>query len=409
MATAASHSHKETLDGAQSPGGLGSSRPALAAQPALLAVAVRRHRFVSEVQAGLRRCGVLTRLDAAPHPATKRAKPDSSIKIVIGVSGGADSVSLLLACLAISKRRRLAAQAIQPIAAHVHHHLRESADADAQWVQNLCHTFGIELHTAHIQPGELPGNVSSNARRLRYQALANIARCVGARYVAVAHHAEDQLETMLIALCRGAGLDGLAGMPWSRPLEQTFAPNAGTTGDADALHLVRPLLAMRKRQCQEFCRVAGVQWREDPTNVDLSKRRARLRQDVLPVLEELWPQAPRRAAATAEVLDAARSALQKQLAEVFGDPQQHQWDRMAVARLEVGVIAAGLRRAAIRLCPCIADELNHRHLQRVAQAIVSPERRPRIFNWPGGLTVSITAKRVMLQPGPASPPVDHHA
>ncbi|MDY7110484.1 MAG: tRNA lysidine(34) synthetase TilS, partial [Planctomycetota bacterium] len=163
---------------------------------AALPVAARRHRLVAELDRRLRR---------GDHPAGGR--------LVIGVSGGADSVALLLACLALS-RRRTAETAFHPIAAHVHHHLRgESADADAAFVADLCTRFDIPLHVEHVRPGSMPGNIAENARELRYEALKRIAQETGSAAVAVAHHADDQFETMLIALCRGAGVEGLAGMP----------------------------------------------------------------------------------------------------------------------------------------------------------------------------------------------------
>jgi tRNA(Ile)-lysidine synthase len=119
--------------------------------------------------------------------------------------------------------------------------------------------------------------------------MASVAAKIGARHVLVAHHADDQLETMLMAMCRGAGPRGMAGMRPSRALGE--------------LALIRPLLYVRKSDCLEMCRRAGIQWREDASNTDVSRRRARLRRDVMPVLEELWPGAARRAARNARLLE----------------------------------------------------------------------------------------------------------
>jgi tRNA(Ile)-lysidine synthase len=134
----------------------------------------------------------------------------------------------------------------------------------------------------------LKGNVAANARRLRYKALAEVTGELGARHVAVAHHAEDQLETMLMAMCRGAGARGLAAMRSARRMN-------GVT-------IVRPLLGVLKRDCEDMCRCAEVAWREDASNRDATRRRARLRRDVTPILEELWPGAARRAAACAKII-----------------------------------------------------------------------------------------------------------
>lgn len=210
-------------------------------------------------------------------------------RVVVGVSGGPDSVALLLACIALRRRSRRLSMPFVPVVVHVHHHLREEADADAQWVANLCDRLGIECHVEHVHPGRSTGNTYARARTMRYGAMARVAEAVGATHVLVAHHSEDQLETMLMAMCRGAGPRGMAGMRMSRALGQ--------------LKLLRPFLHVRKRDCEEMCRKAGISWREDASNRDVSKRRARLRRDVLPVLEELWPGAAKRAARNAVLLE----------------------------------------------------------------------------------------------------------
>jgi tRNA(Ile)-lysidine synthase len=249
---------------------------------AALPVAARRHPLVREVDRQLALCG-LTNADIAASP----TRP-----VVLGVSGGADSVALLLACVALQRRKRRLSAAFQPVAVHVHHHLRAEADDDAEWVQALCMRLRVECHIEHVRPGELKGNGEANARRLRYAALARVAADVGAQHVLTAHHANDQLETMLMAMCRGAGPRGMAGMRMARPM--------GT------VTLARPLLRVGKRECEEMCRTAGIEWREDATNRDVSRRRARLRREVLPVLEELWPGAAKRASRNARLLERAQ-------------------------------------------------------------------------------------------------------
>jgi tRNA(Ile)-lysidine synthase len=251
-----------------------------------LLLSVRRHPLVREVDRQLAHCGLTNdEVKATPLP------------LVIGVSGGPDSVALLLGCLALHRRKKRDSAPLAIIVAHVNHHLRESADADERWVVELCHCLSVPVHVEHVRPSALKGNVCANARRLRYQALVEVAKRVGAEHVAVAHHAEDQLETMLMALCRGAGPRGLTGMRPTRRIE--------------GITLVRPLLHVRKRDCEDLCSKAGIVWRDDPSNVDVTRRRARLRRDVTPVLEELWPGAARRAAACARMLALASDALER--------------------------------------------------------------------------------------------------
>jgi tRNA(Ile)-lysidine synthetase-like protein len=333
-------------------------------------IAVRRHWLVGEIERRLRIRGGVS----------------AGAKLAVGVSGGADSTALLLGCAALRERGRAetpGTPSVRPLAVHVHHHLRPSDDDDAAFVTELCGRYELELRVEHIRPGSMAGNLAANARRLRYRALQRAARGWGARFVAVAHHGDDQLETMLMALCRGAGLDGLAGMRPVRPLE-------------DGVMLVRPLLWARRADCESLCRAAGVQWRRDPSNEDLGQRRARLRRDVLPVLEALWPEAPKRAAGMADAVAAARAALADELQRTFGGADTRSWDRTALAGLPVAVICAGLRRAALRAVPDCADEIGQAHLLPAADAIRDTDRRPRTFEWPRGLKVIVTARAVEL-------------
>ncbi len=308
--------------------------------------------------------------------------------LAIGVSGGPDSVALLLATAVLARR---VDAVVSPVVVHVNHHLREAAPEDEAFVVELCRRFGLDMHVRHVYPAGRPGNLQANARSLRYEALAASARSAGAAFVAVAHHADDQLETMLMALGRGAGLDGLSGMRWARPV-------------GDGITLVRPLLAVRKADCEDLCRAAGISWRVDPSNTDPSTVRGRLRRDVVDVLESLWPDAATRATGTADIVAAARELLEAQLHRVFGAPAVRQWDRDALRALSPVVIAAGLRRAAVEADPAVTDELGQSVLGVVAEAIADAVRRPRRFDWPGNLKVVVTAGEVRLEDGPGQPP-----
>jgi tRNA(Ile)-lysidine synthase len=299
--------------------------------------------------------------------------------IVIGVSGGADSVALLLAAVVLRDRGGPGV-----VAVHVHHHLRgDDADEDAAFVTRLGAEHGVELHVEHVEPGRLTGNVAANARTLRYAALATVARRVAAPVVAVAHHADDQLETILMALCRGAGLDGLSGMAWRTPLD----------GD---LVLVRPMLDVASDACAGLCTAAGVAWRQDPSNDDPDATRTRLRRDVVPVLQTLWPDVSTRAAGTGEMLAAARDALAERLDDLFGPPARRHWPRTAFRDVSPAVVAAGLRRAALDAAPEAADAIGQRVLRPAADLITGDDRRPKRFDWPGGLRLRITAREVVL-------------
>jgi len=191
--------------------------------------AARRHPLAAEVRRRLVRYAGVT----------------GSARIVVGVSGGPDSIALLLTLLTIREQRASDVHPL-PIVAHVNHHLRDDADDDADCVRSLADRFGVPFALRDIHPASEGENLAAAARTLRYAALADIAREHEAQIVAGAHHGEDQLESMLMALCRGSGLDGITAMAWSRPMHD----------DNSGVRLIRPLLASRKHDCESLCAAA---------------------------------------------------------------------------------------------------------------------------------------------------------
>lgn len=177
--------------------------------------------------------------------------------LVVGCSGGADSLALLA----------LAAGSLRPVAVYVDHGLRPGPEreADVSAVRDAAERLGTDLEVvaAPVAPGP---NLEARARDARYAALESVRRARDATAVAVGHTADDQAETVLLALLRGAGISGLAGMP----------PRRG--------HLVRPLLGLRRRDTEAICTAAGLRWVDDRTNHDLHLRRNRIRHRVLPEL-----------------------------------------------------------------------------------------------------------------------------
>ena len=176
--------------------------------------------------------------------------------IVAGVSGGPDSVALALLLSRVAK-----GAAARLVLAHVNHALRPTAWQDEAVVLAV----GTALH-ARVRTVSLPagGSAEERLRDERYAALAAIARDEGAARVFTAHHAEDQTETVLLALFRGTGPDGLSGMARSRPL-------------ADGVTLERPLLEIEPRTLRECCALAHMPYALDPTNGDRALRRNAVR------------------------------------------------------------------------------------------------------------------------------------
>jgi tRNA(Ile)-lysidine synthase len=190
------------------------------------------------------------------------------LPLAVALSGGADSSALLLACM-----RRWPSQVH---ALHVHHGLQAAADDFERHCANLCAQLGAPLRTRRVDArpanGESP---EAAARRARYAALAALAREQGIADIALAHQADDQAETLLIALARGAGLAGLAAMP-------ALALREG-------LRYHRPLLAVTGAEIRAWLRTQGVTWIEDPSNSDTRFIRNRIRARLLPAVEAAFP------------------------------------------------------------------------------------------------------------------------
>lgn len=338
-----------------------------------LPIAAKRHPLVAEVRRRLTRYVDVT---GSPH-------------IIVAVSGGPDSVALLLAMLAMREQESAEIRP-QPIIAHVNHHLRDDADEDAAFVRVLGKRFGVLTAVRDVHPRDAGGNLSATSREMRYAALADAAREHDAGYVAVAHHAEDQFETMLMALCRGTGLDGIRAMAWSRPLVE----------HDERILLVRPLLGSRKAECESLCTAAGIGWCEDTSNRDLDRRRTRLRHEVMLVLETCWPDAPVRSSMTAELLGEAARLLDEKLMEHFGPPDQREWPRASLTNLSPVLVAAGIRRAVHASGgsdeSARDDELTQRVLLPAAEAIVDGDRSPREFTLTRSMTLAVRAKTVTL-------------
>lgn len=215
--------------------------------------------------------------------------------VLVAVSGGADSVALLAALVELR-----AELAITLTAAHLDHGLRgaESA-ADRVFVAGLAGDLGVPLRSARVDLP--PGNVEAEARRARYAFLERAADAVGASRIATAHTVEDQAETVLLRMLRGAGRRGLAGI---RPCRG---------------RVVRPLLLADRVQVRAFLAERGLRWRRDRSNFDYARARARVRLGFLPALaRELNPRLARTLARLAEVLGEEDRLLDRLAARALG-------------------------------------------------------------------------------------------
>ena len=233
--------------------------------------------------------------------------------VVVGVSGGADSAALLLACEELSRAGRLKTEVL---AAHLDHGLRGAAsEEDARWVAGLARGLGFECVTGRARVGERAAGTRDNleqaARRARYEFLGVTARAHGASAVLTAHTLDDQAETVLLRLLRGSGAEGLGGIPPTRPLD---APNAG----GGATLLARPLLRWARRaDTESYTKARGVEPRADEMNEDERFARVRVRRRLLPLVESFNPRAAEALARTAELLRDDADALEAAAARLL--------------------------------------------------------------------------------------------
>ena len=230
-----------------------------------------------------------------------------ALPMAVGLSGGADSTALLLACA-----RKWPGQ-VQAI--HVHHGLQAAADGFEEHCAALCQSLNVPLWVKRLDarhtPGQSPEDAARQARYKAFEAVAIASKAQAAiKSIAIAQHADDQVETLLLALSRGAGIAGLAAMParWER---------AGVVWH-------RPLLQVAGADIRSWLRLQGQPWVEDPTNTDQRYTRNRIRAQLLPALEAAFPafrdtfaRSASNAAQAAELLD---ELAQKDLLRVGAPP-----------------------------------------------------------------------------------------
>ncbi len=320
--------------------------------------------------------------------------------VVAAVSGGADSLCLLGALLALRAARQPGAPG-EIVVATLDHGLRDAAGAaDARWVAELSANLGLRCVAERVDTHALAQanhlSLEDAARRLRYAFLRRVAREVGAARIALGHTLDDQAETILLHLLRGSGLDGLAGM---RPVR----------GD-----LARPLLDLTHAQAVAYCAARGWLPREDLTNRDERYLRNRVRRRLLPLLEAYNPGVRQTLARNAALI-----ADDLALLEAVTD---HAW---AEAIVREDAVSVTLRLGTLReAAPALRRRLLRRAAQRLAQASERAEefgglearhmalierhiargRTGAALTLPGGLRVALDYETLSLRRGAEDTP-----
>lgn len=326
--------------------------------------------------------------------------------VVIGVSGGPDSL-----CLLHLLRRLAPALSLQLHVGHLNHGLRGAdADADADYVARLAREWGLSATIEHIdvaaQARAHHQSVEEAARWARYDFLGRLARQVGASTIAVGHNADDQTETVLMHWLRGSGLAGLRGMlPKTRLSDYRLGearPSATrlTDGVPEDIALIRPLLSITRAEIEDYCRQHNLQPRLDRSNLDTTYFRNRLRHDLLPYLETYNPNIREVLRRSAEVVTDDYALLRGQLEQTWQQIVQVEsaaavtFDLAAWRLLPLSLQRSTLREAIHRLRHALRN-INFEHVE-AAIAVALAGHTGAQATLPQGLELTVGYDTVVI-------------
>ncbi len=326
-------------------------------------------------------------------PAFQRALDDMHLlalgdSIVLGVSGGADSLAMLH--LFVRSREALD---LRLHVVHVDHRIRgEEAEADARFVAETCAAWDVPCRVERVDVPALAVeqklSLEEAARQARYTVLGRAAADFGAPAVAVAHNADDQAETVLMHLLRGSGLAGLRGMLPLTPLSayHLLEPVSG-------VQIIRPLLGAPRADIDAYCAEHGLTPRVDRTNADNSYFRNRLRHEVIPLLETLNPNLRALLGRTASVIAADYALLEREVDAAWeavlsgSDDLSVQFDLAGWRALPLALRRGTIRRAAFALRSSLRD-VSYQHVENALRVGSAGETGAQA-TLPSGLTLRV--------------------
>ncbi len=266
---------------------------------------------------------------AAVRRAVRAALADLDGPVVVGLSGGADSLALAAAVAFEAPKAGVAASAVV-----IDHGLQEGSDVVAARAARVAEELGLPARTVRVEVGR-EGGLEAAARDARRAALRAAARDAGASAILLAHTLDDQAETVLIGLARGSGSTSLGGMSPDR--------------EDDGIRWVRPLLGVRRTTTRAACVAQDLPPWDDPHNLDRRFLRVRVRQDVLPLLEtSIGPGVAEALARTADQLREDADAFAEMIDETIEDIVEHAEAGIAVSVPALAANPPALRHRIIR-------------------------------------------------------------
>ncbi|HZK25578.1 MAG TPA: tRNA lysidine(34) synthetase TilS [Oscillospiraceae bacterium] len=315
----------------------------------------------------------------------KRQLLTAGDKVLIAVSGGPDSLSLLHLLHKLAPELR-----IKLHLAHINHGLRSEAAAEALAIKKWALQMHLPVTVSRINVKSIQEkqhlSVEAAAREGRYQALLAVAQQVGASRIATGHHRDDRVETLLLRLITGSGLDGLKGIPSRRSL-------------APGIEVIRPLYDVPRKQIEAYCRQKKLQPLWDPSNAELVYLRNRVRLHLLPFLErEFGPHIRRTLAQTTELLAADSSLIAELTAQAYATLAYTADNGTIVLKLDLlSALAEPLQARLVRqaLWQAGAKRIGHLHVQQVLAVMQSKSPSARCLV-PGGIVVQREYKQLLV-------------
>jgi tRNA(Ile)-lysidine synthase len=275
--------------------------------------------------------------------------------LTVALSGGVDSVVLLHSLVALSKSMQFTLSAV-----HVNHGISNNAKLWSQFCGNLCHAYDIPIYVAYLQIRKDPGlSLEAVAREQRYRVFDRMQ----ADYVVLAQHLDDQAETLLLQLFRGAGIKGLSAMPVVRKQTSDNAPQ-----------ILRPMLEISRSRIETYAKQHRLNWIIDESNDSLAFNRNYLRHEILPLLKKRYPNYPKTLLRTSRHLSEASSLLDE-LAEI-DRAQCLASDRLQVDHLRKTKLCARQESVALRFVTAKYQYAQYSKIRRYfASALISTHRQ----------------------------------
>jgi tRNA(Ile)-lysidine synthase len=311
-----------------------------------------------------------------------------SEKLVVAVSGGADSVCLLHILVRLQKELK-----VKLHIAHLNHQLRGAeSEADASYVADLARQLAIP---ATMEKRDVKGyqarerlSLEEAAREVRYSFLAQVAGAIGAERVAVGHTRDDQIETILMHLIRGSGTRGLRGLQ----------PATLWQSGVDSLTIIRPLLEISHQETENYCHQHRLTPRLDASNLSLSPLRNRIRQQLLPLLESYNPSVAEALLRTGRIAGDDIDFLDEQVARLWDEVARQEKKSIILDKKGFDQLPPTLKRYLLRALVerllGSAKDIEMRHVEEMMS--LATKAAGKRLSLPGGLTFSVEYNRYLL-------------